>query len=177
LGSTLFVEVRDDVFTGPSARWVNDDHVEVWLGSQADGNENAPLLAEAASERLYEELFPVQQWGVRIVDARVFPAAGNPTAPLTAERFQVDPNTVRLRIKLPIPFETITVAYSDSDDARGQKTLLATSRLIFNVGSSLGVTRTIDPARAKCAVINGRLEPVLAPTPGPECPLVGAESP
>jgi hypothetical protein len=176
-GWTLFVEVRDDVFIGPSARWVNDDHLEIWLGSEADDTWKGGLLGEAASEKVYEQQFPVQQWGIRMVDASVFPAAGNPTGPLTAERFQVDPNTVHLRLKLPSPFKTITVVYSDSDDARGQKTLLATSRLIFNVGSSLGVARTIDPARAKCAVINGRLEPVLAPTPGPECPLVGGESP
>ena len=83
----------------------------------------------------------------------------------------MDAHTVRMRIDLPDGFKAITVAYSDSDDGRAQKSLLATSRLVFDVGSSLGQARAIDPARATCSVIAGRLEPVLKSVDS-ECPVM-----
>jgi hypothetical protein len=88
---------------------------------------------------------------------------------------QVDPNTVRLRVELPEPFNSITVAYSDSDDGHAQKSLLRTSRLTFDDGSTLGRSWLIDPSRATCSVVSGSLEPVLAPPPGPRCALFSGD--
>src|SRR5258708_6388623 len=96
------------------------------------------------SEKEHRERYPAYQWGVRVADARVFPAAGHPTTTLTVERIQIDANTVRFRIELPEPFKSITVAYSDSDDGRAQKSLLTTSRLTFDDGSTLGMSWLID---------------------------------
>jgi hypothetical protein len=74
-------------------------------------------------------------------------------------------------------FKAITVAYADGGTGKTQKRLLATSRLSYGVGSTLGRAETISPTRARCAVVNGRLEPVLSPRTDPECPLVTDEMP
>jgi hypothetical protein len=164
---TLLVEVNDDVFTGASASWVNDDHLEVWLGFEFDS-----WFPPFDTEQEHEDKLRSMQWGIRIADARVFPGAGKPTELLDAQRAVVDAHTVRLRIDLPEKFKTITVVYSDSDDGQKQKSLLATSRLVFDVGSSLGLPAPIDPARATCKVIGGKLEPVLTPPSNPDCPVM-----
>jgi len=172
-GPILFVEVRDDIFTGPTQNWVNDDHLEIWLGPEVDDRCSLGCMEETETEHRLR--FPAYQWGVRIMDAQVFPAAGRPTAMVTVERIQVDANTVRLRIELPEPFNAITVAYSDSDDGRTQKSLLATSRFTFGDGSTLGTSQVIDPSRATCTVLSGSLEPVRAPPPGPRCTLFSGD--
>jgi len=171
-GPLLFVQVRDDVFTEPTSNWVNDDHVEIWLGPEAD---RWSMDDMTESEKEHREHFPAHQWGVRVADARVFPGAGHPTTTLKAERMQVDPNTVRLRVELPEPFNSITVAYSDSDDGHAQKSLLTTSRLTFDDGSTLGRSWLVDPSRATCSVVNGSLEPVLTPPRGPRCALFSGD--
>ena len=171
-GRLLFVQVRDDAFTGPTSNWVNDDHLEIWLGPETD---NWSMADGEESEKDHRERFPAYQWGVRVADAHVFPAAGRPTTTLKAERLQIDANTVRFRIELPEPFKSITVAYSDSDDGRAQKSLLTTSRLTFDDGSTLGRSWPIDPSLATCSVVSGSLEPVLAPPPGPRCALFSGD--
>src|SRR5260370_29845855 len=168
-GRHLFIEVSDDVFTGASAAWVNDDHIEVWVGTESD-SWFPPLDTELEHE---DQLRPLQ-WGIRLADAQVVPGAGKPTFMLDAQRIVVDAHTVRLRIDLPEEFKTITVAYSDSDDGQRQKSLIATSRLVFDVGSSLGRARRIEPARAACAEIRGRLEPMVDQPTNPECPVMPA---
>jgi hypothetical protein len=170
VGHVLFVQVHDDVLTGASERWVDDDHVELWVASEADIVGAACDLEKTEADR--QAALAAKQWGIRAADGRVFPGAGAPTAALKAERAQVDSHTVRFRIELPEDFEALTVVYSDSDDGKTQKSLLATSRLSFAVGSTLGRVDRTPASRTTCAVVDGSLEPDGQREADPECPLV-----
>jgi hypothetical protein len=75
---------------------------------------------------------PAIQWGVRIVDAHVFPGAGHPEN-LRAERASCGPKTVVLRIELPEQRDAMTVAYSGGA-AHKQRLLMATSQLKYGDG-------------------------------------------
>jgi hypothetical protein len=128
------------------------------------------------TEAEHQEGFPTEQWGIRLTDGAVFPGYGNPASTLQIEHRKVDPQTIRLRIVLP-EFKALTVVYTDSDDGQTQKSTLATSRLSYGIGSTLGTPKTIAPIHATCAVAKGRLEPVLIPRTDSECPLVAYERP
>jgi len=73
-GNVLLVEVMDDTWTGPGAKWLTDDHVELWLfGSD-------PTSFNPCDDD--EEQTGLLQWGIRIADGKVFPAYGDSKEPL-----------------------------------------------------------------------------------------------
>jgi hypothetical protein len=168
-GRDLFLEVVDDHFVGSSSVWANDDHVEIWLSDEADGwgaDVNDVQFQDDAGYQSPE----ANEWLVRPSDGSVLPAFGSPTARLRVERFAVDEHTVRLRARLP-EFKGITIAYNDSD-GHGSAVVLATSHLVPGAGSTLGQARRIDPARATCSVIAGKLDAVVKTVESSECPLL-----
>ncbi len=164
---TLIVEVNDDVLTGPVAKWSDGDHLDLWLASDADSYFG--WCEGGETER--QQRFGPTRWVVRIVDGQVFDRSGAPVRDIAVTRVEAGPTTVRLRVELP-PFKAITLVYSDSDDGTAVKSVLASSRLVQGDGTTLGLPRSIDPALATCAVVNGNLEPVRK-TPQDEKALVG----
>jgi len=153
---TLLVEVRDDKWTGPSAKWLNDDHLELWLAPQAPQEQTG--CGKPAKEAL-----PVQ-WGIRMVDGQVFPAFGSPKQPLGVERAELPGKKgYRVKVKLPTPFQGIGVVYSDSDSGKKQELMLATTLVKFGRPETLNPVRVVLPEEATCAVKNGE----LAVVPGP----------
>jgi hypothetical protein len=153
---TLLVEVRDDKWTGPSAKWLNDDHLELWLAPRAPQE----LTGCGKPEK---EALPVQ-WGIRLVDGKVFPAFGSPKQTLGVERAELPGKKgYRVKVKLP-PFQGISVVYSDSDSGRKQELMLATSLVKFGRPETLNPVRVVPPEEATCAVKNGELAVVPAPT-------------
>lgn len=153
---TLLVEVRDDKWTGPSAKWLNDDHVELWLAPQP------PQELTGCGKPAREQL--PSQWGIRIADGKVFPAFGSPTRAPEVERAEMPGKQgYRLKLKLPTPFGGLSVVYSDSDSGKKQELMLATSAVKFGRPETLNPVRVVPPAEATCAVKNGE----LALVPGP----------
>ncbi|HEY1812441.1 MAG TPA: hypothetical protein VGG74_08860 [Kofleriaceae bacterium] len=160
-GHELLVEVTDDHWTGPGKDPTYDDHVEIWLTQAA-----SPLSLDTCENLRATD---AQQWGVRIVDGKVFPGYGKPaTNELHVRRSPgalKDGAPAMLAITLPGWFDPktsgITVVYSDSDDGATQKRLIATSELAYGKRYTLGRARDIAPNEATCRVRAGKLEPVL----------------
>lgn len=157
----LFIEVRDAQPSGASARWVADDHVELWLSSTQRSYSNQCLApAEAPA-----------QWGIRIADGKVFAGYGSPrTSVLVVERAAKDAGVVRFRVGLPKGIARITVAYSDGDGRR-QRSLFGTSAAKKGLSESLGAPFDVRPTSAVCRARDGRLEPVLTYAPPPDRPF------
>jgi hypothetical protein len=158
---TLLIEVHDDTWTGPSAKWLNDDHIELWLAAQAPETLTGcgkPTAAQLPS-----------QWGIRIVDGQVFAAFGSPKQMPQVERAErPDKKGYRLKVKLPTPFKGISVVYSDSDSGKKQELMLATSAVKFGRPETLNAVRVVPPQEATCAVKGGQLAVVRAPAKKPE---------
>ncbi|OJH39382.1 hypothetical protein [Cystobacter ferrugineus] len=153
---TLLLEVRDDVWTGPSDTWLNDDHVEVWLSPQ-------PPLTISSCGKPTAAQKPVQ-WGIRLSDGRVFPGFGPPKQTLQVESAWAPDRRARLlKVKLPPDFEGITAVYSDSDTGKKQEKMIATSRVKFGRPETLNPLSPTSPDDARCAVKDGQLSLVPAP--------------
>lgn len=145
----LFVEVNDDQWVGPTASWVKDDHLELWL---------APELPNYFAHCLDGSLPGPSQWGIRVADGQVFAGAGKPDPKaLSAERVAVSGGAVRLKLTLPPGMAAVSLVYSDSDDGKRQERLLATSQLVHGKVETLGALRPLEPAQAVCRVEGGRL--------------------
>jgi hypothetical protein len=171
-GHELLVEVTDDHWVGPGRDWTFDDHVELWLVTDA-----SPLSLDKCEDLHARDAV---QYGVRIADGAVFAAAGHPTDKLVARRSPAvakDGQPVMLTITLPDWFDAktsgLTVVYSDSDDGKTQKRLIATSELQFGRRHTIGRARAIAPREATCAVTGGRLEPALGHTFNGDEPMIG----
>ncbi|AKJ07995.1 hypothetical protein ATI61_107434 [Archangium gephyra] len=150
---TLLVEVRDNKWTGPSAKWLNDDHLELWLAPRPPQELTGCGKPEAAQ-------LP-SQWGIRIVDGKVFPAFGSPQQTLQVERAELPGKQgYRMKLKLPTPFQAISVVYSDSDSGKKQERMLATSAVKFGRPETLNPVRVVPAAEATCGVKNGELSVV-----------------
>jgi hypothetical protein len=153
---TLLIEVHDDTWTGPGAKWLTDDHVELWLAPQAPQELTGcgkPTDAQKPS-----------QWGIRIADGQVFPAFGSPKQTLQVERAELPGKQGYLmKVKLPTPFKGIGVVYSDSDGGKKQELMVATSPVKFGRPELLNPVRVVPPEEATCAVKNGGLAVVRGP--------------
>jgi hypothetical protein len=139
---TLVVEAEEASFTQGKKSWVFDDHVEIWMSE--DGLPAMVVCAVKAGAAIPEDdlggpLPRIVQWGVRVTDGAVFSGAGRPNKSLLVERQPLSPTRVRLTIKLPARPALLTVVYSDSDDGKTQKRMIATSNLTFDEPRSLGV--------------------------------------
>jgi hypothetical protein len=150
-GRWLFVQLDGEQGeAGSDVGWVGEDHLEVWVAE----DQPFPCGGECP------EHTPVQQWGVRISDARVFPGAGKPQTLLRAERAACAPHTIEMRIELPEKHGALTVAYS-AGTAHKQRMVTATSPLVYADATSLGSVKRIDPKRAVCKLAGAALVPVM----------------
>ncbi|WP_257461468.1 hypothetical protein [Archangium lipolyticum] len=148
---TLIVEVLDDKWTGPSATWLNDDHVELWLAPMAPHQ----LTGCGAPTEAQKPM----QWSIRIADGKVFPAFGAPKETLGVERAVLPGgNGYRLKVKLPtLPFLGIGLVYSDSDSGKKPESRVATSELKPGRPETLNPVYLVYPEEATCAVREGQL--------------------
>ncbi len=145
----LFVEVQDDKWVGPSASWVKDDHLELWLAKELPGY---------FTHCLDKSIVAPQQWGIRIADGKVFAGAGKPDEKaITVEKVTLGSGGARLKIKLPKGMAAISLVYSDSDDGKKQERMFATSKLVHGKGETLGALQVIDSKSAVCRVEGGKL--------------------
>lgn len=157
LGNELWVEVTDDLIVSGAAKWIFDDHLEIWWEDTA----NQMHCIEKTSGK---------QWGIRLSDGQVFPAEGKPD-PLTAEVLKIDDQHVQIRVVLPKAPDSdndwITVVYSDSDDGKTQERMIASSAVEHAKSWTLGA---IWRPRPGCQVQAGRLEPLQRAIPGNDKP-------
>jgi hypothetical protein len=146
----LYVEVEDDTFTTGAAKWLHDDHVELWFVPK--GEIGFPDCFEPKKTTTH-------QWGI-MLDGKVHAAHGKPKAAPKVEAHKVDDRTYRLRIELPSDFDALTVVYSDSDDGKSQERLLATSKLVFGEAHSVGGTFDVgEKAPVTCRLKGDTLAP------------------
>jgi hypothetical protein len=150
----LFAEVRDGRPSGASARWVADDHLEIWLSTEPANFSNFCLSKGEAP----------RQWGIRVSDGKVFAGYGSPSpGELTVDRAAKDAGLVRFRIGLPRGIHGITVAYSDGDGKKQQR-VFATSVPKRGAPETLGATFDLKSDQAVCEVREGQLEPRVTPS-------------
>lgn len=146
----LLLEIQDDAFTnGDAAKWIHDDHVELWI---------APEGSRGYPDCLVSKASPVHQWGI-MLDGTVHAAHGKPKDKLGVEVHKVNDTTVRLRVTLPAAFDAISVVYSDSDDGKTQERLIGSSKVVFGETQSLGSAQVIsDEAPVACKLVGGALK-------------------
>ena len=136
---------------GPSASWVKDAHLELWLATELPGYFNQCLGKDLATP---------QQWGIRIADGKVFAGAGKPDEKaLGVEKVALPGGAARLKITLPKGMAAITLVYSDSDDGKTQERLIGSSKVVFGETQSLGSVEVIsDDAPVACKLVGGALK-------------------
>lgn len=155
----LYVEVRDDHFTEPAkpSAWAKADHLEIWSARSADSymfgcgtrTEKPTQWGVAASVIAPGVFLGVRGDDKGLEDARPLPIG------TTARSAGV----MRFQVRLP-PWDTkedleaLTIAYSDSDDGKSQKSLIATSKLVFGRLETLG---RVEKVRRSCELANGKL--------------------
>lgn len=172
---TLVLEVRDNKWTGPSDKWLADDHVELWLDSASPGALHACTKPTAEQKP--------EQWAIRVADAKVFPAYGSPKGTLQVEKVELREAGAlvgyRLKVVPPRPFQGLSVLYSDSDSGKKQERLLGTSAVKFARPETLNAVQGVDPARATCEARNGSLAVKLTPLKpkGPDDAVLPLPSP
>ena len=169
----IFVEVEDDKWVGPSAKWVKDDHLELWLAKELPGYMDHCLSGEEEGGRVGPK-----QWGIRVADGKVFAGFGTPKPEekaISVERSSAPGGAGAVRFKIVIPkgFGAVTVSYSDSDDGKKQERLIATSKLVHGKLATLGALEVIDGKSAACRVDGGKLEPVIKAFVGDKAILGG----
>lgn len=147
--TTLWIEVTDDVRVDAADDPLAVDHVEIWIGParnvwsaacQPDGTGAGAWRIPLAGDQ------PATWLG---------PADAGVQAP------SVDRVGSRMRVQLAEPPAAISVAFSDSDDGVAPERVIATSALRAGDARTLGGVFEVRPDRATCAVVDGRLEPVV----------------
>ncbi|MBK7829024.1 hypothetical protein [Nannocystis sp.] len=147
--TTLLIEVEDDQLTP-------GDQLELWLAEPAL-NYMDHCLGDTAGG--------LRQWSIGVVDGRVLAGHGRPEpAALAVERAA---QGLRLRLTPRGSFAALTLVYVDRDANERSARRLATSPLVPGRRETLGGLQAIEPEAASCAVIAGRLEPVLHALAGP----------
>lgn len=154
----MFVEVFDDVWVEEADSILGADHLELWASTGPE------------CPRPTDNLF---QWGITL-DGAVQTLYGKPKKQPTVESVRVEGGPARFKIALPEQYEKLTVVYSDSDDGKSQKRLIATSAFKHRDPFTMGATKVIAPSDGRCEVKNGKLD--FAWTyPPPRSPVIGSD--
>lgn len=158
----MFVEVKDDVWVEEADSILRVDHLELWAST---GTECPKPL---------KNLF---QWGITL-DGSVQTLYGKPDASPSVEVVRVNEGdalqSVRFKITLPGEYESLTVVYSDSDDGKTQKRLIATSALKQRDQFTLGEWKSIGAHEGRCEVKDGALAFIRIPQT-PKSPVLGSD--
>ncbi len=160
-GNDLIVTVTDTAFVTGGASWLNDDHVELWLGQDHSGlscNETKIKLA---------------QWAIGL-DGKVHRGAGDSASPpevvTRSARTVGGRQQVTLHLRLPKLEEdqdhlrAVTVVYSKSEGGK-QARLTATSPIKRGDDNTLSSIYKIDAKAMRCAVKDGQLDIVESGRP------------
>jgi len=141
--SSFVIDVSDDKFVDSASSWVTADHLEVWLTGGASGmcaNNDPPPLQFAI-----------------LRDGSILQAHGG-TAPLHDVTAINRDGVWHVRLTFAGPPGYFTIVYSDSDDARTQERLIATSAFRYGKAETLGDSYYVDAAGSACEIRDGRLE-------------------
>jgi len=145
----LVVTITDDKFATGAASWVNDDHIELWLGHGRTG-------LECENDKPAN----LRQWGIGL-DGKVHAGHGNArTAPRLIARLERKVGArarVTLHLFLPEDVDGITLAYSKSAGGK-QDRLVASSPIRRADATTLGTLWRIDAKAVTCAEKDGQLE-------------------
>lgn len=143
----LYLEVRDDAFVTEAAKWPLADHVELWFAKSAGSWD------ECAGSK------GGVQFGVAL-DGTVNVGFGTPKASdISVEVAKAD-GVVRMKVLLrAVPEDRVGIVYSDSDDGKKQKALLATSQLKFASVATLSNWKVFHQSIAACDAVDGALKP------------------
>jgi len=144
----LVVTVSDRRFAAGAASWLNDDHIELWLGDY-----HADLSCPGTRSNL-------RQWGIGL-DGKVHAAHGNPrTGPRLVQRLERSAGgraQVTLHLLLPEDAAGITLAYSKAENGK-QARLVATSAIKRTDATTIGGTWRVGPKAVHCAERDGQLD-------------------
>jgi hypothetical protein len=145
----LIVTVTDDGFARGAASWVNDDHLELWLGH---GRANLECENDKPAD--------LRQFGIGF-DGRVHAGYGNARKPprvvARLERKLGTRSQVTLHLLLAEEVDGLTLVYSKSANGR-QVRLVATSPIRRTDPTTLGGTWIVAPGGVACAERNGQLD-------------------
>lgn len=156
----LYVEVRDDVFVEQASKWTLADHVELWIG-ETSGAWEACAGKKAGS-----------QWAL-MLDGKVNAGFGNPKPNAVSFEVAKADGVVRMKIVAPLEWSQMTaLVYSDSDDGKKQKALLATSQLKFADMVSFSHWKRVVAKEAVCEVDGGALKPKITRVFAPKTALI-----
>jgi hypothetical protein len=151
-GRDLVVSVADTAFTTGAARRFDDDHIEIWIGTDQSGlscNDSTVGLA---------------QWAIGL-DGKVHHGsgdrAGQPQIAARAARSIAGRQQVTLHIRLPAIERdyqrAITVVFSKSEGGK-QARLTATSPVKRGDETTLSSVRKLELKAARCEVRGGQLD-------------------
>ena len=150
----LIVTVRQVNPAAGARSWLHDDHLELWL---------APY--QSYFDHCLEDGDDLQQWAIRLTDAEVISAFGDPTDPPVVRSHSIrpestDPQTVIVTTRLGLPdwADAVTVVYSRGDGDERQVWMAATSALAYGVGATVGQARTLPAGSLACVVRDGWLD-------------------
>ncbi len=147
----IVISVSDRSFTAGAANWINDDHVELWIGQDQSGLScNEPRIK-------------LSQWAIGL-DGKVQHAAGAtagaPELVGRAARAVAGRQQVTLRLRLPEVedyLRALTVVFSKSEGGK-QVRLTATSPVKRGDETTLSSVYPINARAARCAVRDGQLD-------------------
>jgi hypothetical protein len=165
---TLIVNVEGDAHRteAPGESWLASDHLELWVGPSERQLESGGAL----------------QWGIRLSDGAVYPAHGDPKAPLDVQRATITTphgplTAIRIRVHGFDPsareqLPGIALSYSHSRDGKKVEYLRSSSQLCFAEPGTFGVAHVLDPALGRCVnrssqldleVVDLSVEPAVVP--------------
>jgi hypothetical protein len=146
----LYLEVTDDAYVANEQKWLFGDHLELWLSDEARG-----ITEDCVGRRGLEAV----QWAIDLPSGTVRAGQGGRVGSPKAE-VSVKGTLARVKLTLPLGvWKALTVVYSDSDDGKKQKRMVATSQFAFPQAATLGFLADVYPQQATCVVENGALTP------------------
>jgi hypothetical protein len=160
-GNDLVVTVTDMAFATGAASWINDDHVELWIGQ-----DHSRLSCDEGRIKL-------AQWAIGL-DGKVHHGAGDsasrPAVVARSARSVGGRQQITLHIRLPHLadpqdfFRALTVVFSKSEGGK-QARLTATSPVKRGDDHTLSSIYKINANAMRCAVRGGQLDLVESGLP------------
>jgi hypothetical protein len=148
----VIVTVHDQAFASGAASWLNDDHIELWIGQDRSG-----LNCDSGKIKL-------SQWAIGL-DGKINHGSGDragaPEFVARAERSVAGKKQVTLHLRLPALeedyFRALSVVFSKSEGGK-QVRLTGTSPVKRGEETTLSSVNKIEPKAARCAVRDGQLD-------------------